>query len=105
MGYEDNDDIYSPPSLSLQAMRTFLDGPGEGLPFQPVSLHFEGVVRVEGDLSRSAQLGNIIVKSPNALLQCFSSDDTPYVHDQQSANHSTNAMATRGRKFRTTVYL
>lgn len=52
MSYEGNDDIYRPPSLSLQTMRTFLAGPGEGLPFQPVSLHFEGVVRVEGDLLR-----------------------------------------------------
>lgn len=36
----------------MQAMRTFLAGPGEGLPLQPLSLHFEGVVRVEGTLLR-----------------------------------------------------
>lgn len=31
-------------------MRNFLAGPGEGLPLQSISLHFEGVVRVEGTL-------------------------------------------------------
>jgi len=105
VSYEGNGDVYSPPSLSLQTMRTFLDGPGEGLPFQPVSLHFEGVVRVEGDLLRSVRLGIIIVKLLNALLQCFASDDTPYVYDEQSAHYPTNALAARGRQPRPTVYL
>jgi hypothetical protein len=49
--YEDGE-VYHAPALSLQAMRSFMPGPGEGLPLQPVSLHFEGVVRVEGRLLR-----------------------------------------------------
>ncbi|EKM83606.1 hypothetical protein AGABI1DRAFT_123933 [Agaricus bisporus var. burnettii JB137-S8] len=66
VSYEGNDDIYRPPSLSLQTMRTFLAGPGEGLPFQPVSLHFEGVVRVEGDLlSVSPQKTHLMFTTSN----------------------------------------
>ena len=36
--------------------KTFLEGPGEGLQRQAVSLHFEGVVRVDGEVLRSARL-------------------------------------------------
>jgi hypothetical protein len=31
-------------------MRTFLPGPGEALPLQALAIHFEGVIRIEGDL-------------------------------------------------------
>jgi hypothetical protein len=33
-------------------MRTFLPGPGEALPLQALVIHFEGVIRIEGDLLR-----------------------------------------------------
>lgn len=48
--YDGDSDVYRPPPLSSQTLRTFLAGPGEGLPFQPVGLQFEGVVRIEGTL-------------------------------------------------------
>ncbi|KAF9455011.1 RIC1-domain-containing protein [Macrolepiota fuliginosa MF-IS2] len=48
--YEGGGDVYRPPPLSFQAMRTFLAGPGEGLPLQPIGLYFEGIVRAEGTL-------------------------------------------------------
>ncbi|KAG2023126.1 hypothetical protein CC2G_000817 [Coprinopsis cinerea AmutBmut pab1-1] len=40
----------SPPPVSTNAQRNFLPGPGEGLDMQGVGLHFEGVIRVEGQL-------------------------------------------------------
>ena len=33
-------------------MRTFLPGPGEALPLQALVIHFEGVIRIEGNLLR-----------------------------------------------------
>jgi hypothetical protein len=35
-------------------MRTFLPGPGEALPLQALVIHFEGVIRIEGNLLRWA---------------------------------------------------
>jgi len=40
------------PHVSANAQQTFLAGPGEGLPLQAINLHFEGVVRVDGELLR-----------------------------------------------------
>jgi hypothetical protein len=37
-------------------MRTFLPGPGEALPLQALVIHFEGVIRIEGNLLRWAFL-------------------------------------------------
>lgn len=42
--------VCSAPNVSVDAQRNFLAGPGEGMPMQAVKLHFEGVVRVEGEL-------------------------------------------------------
>ncbi|KAK7064573.1 RIC1 domain-containing protein [Favolaschia claudopus] len=42
--------IYVPPPLPSTSRNYFLPGPGEALPLQCVSLHFEGVIRVEGGL-------------------------------------------------------
>ena len=41
----------TPPSAS-GSQRNFLPGPGEGLPLHTVALHFEGVIRIEGQLLR-----------------------------------------------------
>jgi RAB6A-GEF complex partner protein 1 len=43
----------TPSSTYANQQKTFLEGPGEGLQRQAVSLHFEGVVRVDGDVLRS----------------------------------------------------
>ncbi|KII93321.1 hypothetical protein PLICRDRAFT_130973 [Plicaturopsis crispa FD-325 SS-3] len=48
--YTPTDSGYNVPPPGSGAMRSFLPGPGEALPFQSVSLRFEGVVRVEGHL-------------------------------------------------------
>ncbi len=45
-----SDPVYQPPILNATAQRNFTVGPGEGLPLNPISLHFEGVIRVEGTL-------------------------------------------------------
>ena len=45
--------VYQPPALSPASQRSFQPGPGEAHPVQSVSLHFEGVVFVEGHLLRS----------------------------------------------------
>lgn len=50
--YKADELVCGPPNVSLNAQRSFLAGPGEGLPMKAISLHFEGVVRVEGELLR-----------------------------------------------------
>ncbi|KAL9715951.1 WD40 repeat protein [Leucoagaricus gongylophorus] len=68
--YKEDEEVYQLPPLSSQAMRNFLAGPGEGLPLQSISLHFEGVVRVEGTL-----LG----VSPGKTHLMFTTDNPPTV--------------------------
>lgn len=50
--YKPNEVVYQSPPLSPTAQRNFLPGPGEGLPLQSITLHFDGVIRVEGSLLR-----------------------------------------------------
>jgi len=45
--------VYQAPALSPASQRSFQPGPGEAHPVQSVSLHFEGVIFVEGHLLRS----------------------------------------------------
>jgi hypothetical protein len=44
--------VYQSPSLVPSTRRNFLAGAGEGLPLQSLSLRFEGVIGVEGELLR-----------------------------------------------------
>ena len=44
--------VYQVPALSPASLRSFQPGPGEAHPVQSVSLHFEGVIFVEGHLLR-----------------------------------------------------
>lgn len=48
--YKPDDLVAIPPTIPDNARQSFLPGPGEGLDMQAVSLHFEGVVCVEGEL-------------------------------------------------------
>lgn len=48
--YKPENLVYHPPTLPLNAQRSFMAGPGEGHPLQSTILHFEGVIRVEGTL-------------------------------------------------------
>ncbi|KAF8482108.1 RIC1-domain-containing protein [Russula ochroleuca] len=41
---------YGTPRLGSSSLRTFLPGPGEALPLQALIIHFEGVIRIEGNL-------------------------------------------------------
>ena len=43
---------YETPPSALNVQRSFLPGPGEGLPLHSLTLHFEGVIRIEGQLLR-----------------------------------------------------
>ena len=45
--------VYQSPALSPASQRSFQPGPGEAHLLQSVSLHFEGVIFVEGHLLRS----------------------------------------------------
>ncbi|KAF8807681.1 RIC1-domain-containing protein [Phlegmacium glaucopus] len=56
--------------LPSNTQRNFLSGPGEGLPFNSVSLHLEGVIRVEGTL---------MSVSPRKHHLLFSTKDPPTI--------------------------
>ncbi|KAF8912940.1 RIC1-domain-containing protein [Gymnopilus junonius] len=62
--------VYTASPLPSNAQRNFLAGPGEGLPFHSISLHFEGVVRVEGGL---------MSMSPRRQHMVFSTRDPPTI--------------------------
>ncbi|KAK0465224.1 RIC1-domain-containing protein [Desarmillaria tabescens] len=68
--YDVSDPVYQPPILTAAAQRNFLAGPGEGLPLNPIGLHFEGVIRVEGTL---------ISTSPRRHYILFSTKNPPAV--------------------------
>ncbi|PPQ63714.1 hypothetical protein CVT24_004294 [Panaeolus cyanescens] len=42
--------VYESTPLPVNTQRNFLAGPGEGLPFHAISMHFEGVIRIDGTL-------------------------------------------------------
>ena len=50
--FDVDETVYATSPLPSNTQRNFLAGPGEGLPFHSINLHFEGVVRVEGGLVR-----------------------------------------------------
>lgn len=50
--YSPDEIVYASTPLPVNTQRSFVAGPGEGLPFRGVSLNFEGVVRVEGNVLR-----------------------------------------------------
>ncbi|TEB39050.1 RIC1-domain-containing protein [Coprinellus micaceus] len=64
--YKEDQLVCGAPNISLNAQRSFLAGPGEGLPMQAVVLHFEGVIRVEGELlSVSPRKHHILFSTKN----------------------------------------
>ncbi|KAJ3801158.1 RIC1-domain-containing protein [Lentinula aff. detonsa] len=68
--FHPNESTYQTPSLSTNAQRNFLAGPGEAFPLNSVSLQFEGVIRVEGTLASVSLRKQSIVfstKSPPAI--------------------------------------
>lgn len=44
--------VYESTPLPVNTQRNFLAGPGEGLPFHAINMHFEGVIRIDGTLLR-----------------------------------------------------
>lgn len=56
---------YECPPLPSTAQPHFQAGPGEGLPIFKVNLSFEGVIRVDGELLRYAEL---TCRMPHAIL-------------------------------------
>jgi hypothetical protein len=78
--------VYNSSSvLPSNTQRNFLSGSGEGLSFNSVVLHFEGVIRVEGTLARSVILIefvariNFISVSPRKHHLLFSTKDPPTI--------------------------
>ncbi|KAE9385994.1 RIC1-domain-containing protein, partial [Gymnopus androsaceus JB14] len=68
--YHPNESTYRPLTLSSNAQRNFLAGPGEAFPLNSISLHFEGVIRVEGTLvsvSPRKQSITFSTKNPPAI--------------------------------------
>ncbi|KAL1713253.1 RIC1-domain-containing protein [Schizophyllum commune] len=58
--------IYEVSQASRSTQRNFLAGPGEGVPFQRVHLHFEGVIRIQGSvLSLSPRKNYILFSTSN----------------------------------------
>jgi hypothetical protein len=54
--------VYNSSTLPSNTQRNFLSGSGEGLSFNSVVLHFEGVIRVEGTLARSVIFTEFIAR-------------------------------------------
>ena len=54
--YNPDESVYNSAPLPLNAQRNFLEGAGEGLPFHAVHLQLEGVIKVEGTLTRLVDL-------------------------------------------------
>ncbi|KAH8100482.1 RIC1-domain-containing protein [Cristinia sonorae] len=68
--YNSDETVYASPPLTPSAQRHFLPGPGEALPLQSISLRFDGVIRVEGQLLSVSPREQYILystKSPPAL--------------------------------------
>ncbi|KAF8506868.1 RIC1-domain-containing protein [Russula emetica] len=61
---------YGTPRLGSSSMRTFLPGPGEALPLQALVIHFEGVIRIEG---------NLLSVSPRKHCILFSTKSPPSI--------------------------
>ncbi|EGO28420.1 hypothetical protein SERLADRAFT_445869 [Serpula lacrymans var. lacrymans S7.9] len=62
--------VYQAPAFGSNAQRNFLAGAGEGLPLQSLSLAFEGVIRVDGNLLSVSPRKNCILfstKNPSAV--------------------------------------
>ena len=60
--------VYQAPALSSASQRSFQPGPGEAHPVHSVSLHFEGVIFVEGHLLRSVSAFSVLEMGLNHLL-------------------------------------
>lgn len=69
---------YKSPPLAPSAQRHFLPGPGEALPFQSLSLRFEGVIRIEGQVLRCAYSRNMFWMT-TSLVVCSVSPRESYI--------------------------
>jgi hypothetical protein len=61
--YHPEGSAYDSPPLPPSAQRNFLAGAGEGLPLQSMSLRFDGVIRIEGQLMSVSPRKNYILFS------------------------------------------
>ncbi|EIW86459.1 RIC1-domain-containing protein [Coniophora puteana RWD-64-598 SS2] len=86
---------YQPPDLPQGTQHNFLTGAGEGIPFQSLSLAFEGVIRAEGQ---------ILCVSPRKHYLVFSTRSPPAVqripwpiydeNGEEDANHAIQGYGT-----------
>lgn len=70
--YSPNETPYKFVPAASTTDRHFLPGPGEALPLQSVSLRFEGVIRIEGQLLRYARLSPCHVRGKRQELMTHS---------------------------------
>ena len=77
---------YQAPPLPVSAQRHFQAGPGEALPMFSVTLSFEGVIRVDGELLRSgysrsynAICSSTLSVSPRRNCIMFSTKNPPSI--------------------------
>ncbi|KAF9023405.1 RIC1-domain-containing protein [Hymenopellis radicata] len=90
VSYNVSDPVYQPPILNATAQRNFTAGPGEGLPLNPISLHFEGVIRVEGTLINASPRRHYILfstKNPPAIQRIpwpSEADEPEQVDDEEN---------------------
>ncbi|RDB29503.1 RAB6A-GEF complex partner protein 1 [Hypsizygus marmoreus] len=89
-----DDTSYQPPPLPPNAQRSFLAGPGEGIPLPSISLLFEGVVRIEGAL---------LSVSPRRYHLFFSTKNPPTIQRIPWPEGDEDAAQVEGRKRRQQV--
>lgn len=76
--YDPDAEVYKSPPLASTAQRHFFPGPGEGLTLQGLTVHLEGVVRIDGHLLCVSPRRNYIIfstTSPQAVQRIPWPDD------------------------------
>ncbi|KAI0343994.1 RIC1-domain-containing protein [Trametopsis cervina] len=86
--------VYRTPPLPPASQRHFLPGPGEGMPLPSLSLHLEGVIRIEGSLVCVSPRRDYILfstKSPPSVQRIpwpSAQDGDDYGHGPYRANEN-----------------
>ena len=89
-----NERPYQTPAHSIGSQKDFLPGPGEGVPIPSLTLHFEGVINIQGTLLRCDF--EVLPHEPTLTLvfQCISTSRLYPVFYEESSVYSTRPLAT-----------
>lgn len=95
MEYNPDEIVYASTPLPVNTQRSFVAGPGEGLPFRGVSLNFEGVVRVEGNVLRffTPHILDLHISVDFEGMQCITTKTSCLVFHARPSHNSKYAMA------------